>query len=244
MGNYSEKKILIVDDEKDIVKLLKTVLSKEGFQNIYTAHTGKDALKIIENNRIDLFLLDVMLPDMSGLDICKVIRNKSITPIIFLSAKTEEIDRVLGLSLGGDDYITKPFSPREVLTRINSQFRREEMIVSAMNKNDVEPEEITFGDIIIDQKRGLVKKGGKVIKMTNKEYRLLICLVENHGILLDKQHLIDYVWGDDYEGVDNTLMVHISRLREKIEDNPASPKMIKTFKGLGYKFVLENEDEE
>lgn len=242
MGNYTDKKILIVDDEKDIVKLLETVLIKEGFQNIFTAHTGKDALRIIQNNKMDLYLLDIMLPDMNGLDICKEIRNVSITPIIFLSAKGDEIDRVLGISLGGDDYITKPFSPREVISRINAQFRREEMIRAAMTNND--EHELSFFDINIDRKSGMVKKAGKVVKMTAKEFKLLLYMVDNHDILMDKQHLMDYVWGDCYDGLDNTLMVHVSRLREKLEDNPAQPRMIKTYKGLGYKFVLENEDEE
>ncbi len=242
MGNYTEKKILIVDDEKDIVKLLETVLIKEGFHNIFTAHSGKDALRIINNNKIDLYLLDIMLPDMNGLDICKEIRNISITPIIFLSAKDDEIDRVLGISLGGDDYITKPFSPREVITRINSQFRREEMIRKAMSNKD--ENSLSFFDIHIDRKSGTVKKANKLVKMTAKEFKLLLYLVDNHDILMDKQHLLDFVWGNSFEGFDNTLMVHISRLREKLEDNPTQPKMIKTYKGLGYKFVLEQEDEE
>lgn len=242
MGNYIEKKILIVDDEKDIVKLLKTVLKNEGFQNIFTADTGKDAMRIVKNNNIDLYLLDIMLPDMNGLELCKEIRKVYISPIIFLSAKSDEVDRVLGISLGGDDYITKPFSPREVISRINSQFRREELIRKAMTDNAVD--EFSFFDIHIDRKSGTVKKAGKVIKMTAKEYKLLQYLVDNHDILMDKQHLMDFVWGDCYDGFDNTLMVHVSRLREKIEDNPAQPKIIKTYKGLGYKFVLENEDEE
>lgn len=241
MGNYSEKKILIVDDEKDIVRLLETVLTKEGFLNIFTAYNGTDALKIIEKNKIDLYLLDIMLPDMNGLDICREIRKVSITPIIFLSAKGDEIDRVLGLSLGGDDYITKPFSTREVISRINSQFRREEMIKLAMSSNN--EHELSFFDIVLDKKSGTVKKAGKNVKMTAKEFKLLLYLTENHDILMDKQHLMDYVWGDSYEGLDNTLMVHVSRLREKLEDNPAQPRMIRTYKGLGYKFVLENEDD-
>ncbi len=242
MGSYIYKKILIVDDERDIVKLLETVLIKEGFQNILKAYTGKDAIRIIKNNNIDLYLLDIMLPDVNGLDLCKAIRDISITPIIFLSAKGDEIDRVLGISLGGDDYITKPFSPREVISRINSQFRREEMIRKAITSND--ENHLSFFDVHIDRKSGTVKKAGKMVKMTAKEFKLLLYLVDNHGILMDKQHLMDFVWGDCYEGFDNTLMVHVSRLREKLEDNPAQPKMIKTYKGLGYKFVLENEDEE
>lgn len=242
MENYKNKKILIVDDEKDIVKLLVTVLKNEGFQNILTAHTSNEALRIIKNNEIDLYLLDIMLPDMNGLELCKEIRKVCISPIIFLSAKSDEVDRVLGISLGGDDYITKPFSPREVISRINSQFRREELIRKDMTDN--EGNEFSFFDIHIDRKSGTVKKAGKVVKMTAKEYKLLQYLVDNHDILMDKQHLMDYVWGDCYEGFDNTLMVHVSRLREKLEDNPAHPRIIKTYKGLGYKFVLENEDEE
>ncbi|KAF0092424.1 MAG: two component transcriptional regulator winged helix family [Fusobacteria bacterium] len=241
MENYIKKKILIVDDEKDIVKILETVLKNEGFQNIFTAHTGKEALNISKNNQIDLFLLDIMLPDMNGLEICKEIRKIYISPIIFLSAKSDEVDRVLGISLGGDDYITKPFSPREVISRINSQFRREELIRKAITNND--GDEFSFFDIHIDRKSGTVRKAGKLVKMTAKEFKLLLYLADNHDILMDKQHLMDFVWGDCYEGFDNTLMVHVSRLREKLEDNPAQPKMIKTYKGLGYKFVLENEDE-
>lgn len=241
MENYIEKKILIVDDDRDIVKLLKTVLNKEGFKNILTAHTGKDAMRLIKSNNIDLYLLDIMLPDINGLDLCREIRSISITPIIFLSAKGDEIDKVLGISLGGDDYITKPFSPREVTSRINSQFRREEMIKNSIY--DSEENELAFFDIQVDRKSGTVKKAGKLIKMTAKEFKLLLYLVDNHDILMDKQHLMDYVWGDNFDGFDNTLMVHISRLREKLEDNPTQPQMIKTYKGLGYKFVLENEDE-
>lgn len=180
-----------------------------------------------------------MLPDIDGYEVCKRIREFSMCPIIFLSAKSGDVDKLLGLGIGGDDYVTKPFSPKEIAFRIKAHFRRLEHMQSKVNEslNDDKKEVIKFKDIEVDEKKAEVKKSGTALNLTAKEYQLLLYLVKNPNIILSKNSLIENIWGSDYEGYDNTLMVHIRHLREKIEDDPSRPKYITTFKGLGYKFI-------
>lgn len=238
-SNLNNKKILLIDDEKDILNLLETVLIKEGFKEIYKAENGSKGIELCQKINPDIIVLDIMLPDIDGYEVCKKIREFSMCPIIFLSAKSDDVDKLLGLGIGGDDYVTKPFSPKEIAFRIKAHFRRLEHMQFKVNerKRDDYKEIIKFKDIEIDENKAEVKKSGDVLNLTAKEYQLLLYLVKNPNMILSKNSLIENIWGSEYEGYDNTLMVHIRHLREKIEDDPSRPKYITTFKGLGYKFI-------
>jgi len=231
--DIAEKKVLLVDDEVEILELLETVLLKEGFKNIYKASTGIEGIEICRNQNPDIIVLDIMLPDIDGLEVCRRIREFSIIPIIFLSAKSDDIDKLLGLGIGGDDYVTKPFSPKEIAFRIKAHFRRNEYIGlnSKLNRED----SFSFGDIVLDYNSGEVRKSDNLITLTAKEYQILLYMAKHPNQILSKTKICDNVWGDEYIGYDNTIMVHIRHLREKLEDNPGNPKYIKTIKGLGYK---------
>lgn len=233
-----QKKILLVDDEEDILNLLETVLRKEGFNKIYKAENGTEGIKICKEIMPDIIVLDIMLPDIDGYEVCQRIREFTLCPIIFLSAKSDDVDKLLGLGIGGDDYVTKPFSPKEVAYRIKAQFRRLQQM-QRFEKDFADNDEIEifhFDNIEIDENKAEVKKSSKIIELTAKEYQLLLFMVKNSGRILSKDLIIEKIWGSDFEGHDNTLMVHIRHLRKKIEDNPSSPKYIITYKGLGYKF--------
>ncbi|CEJ74402.1 two-component system signal transduction response regulator [[Clostridium] sordellii] len=231
-----EKNILLVDDEIDILKLLGTVLNKEGFKNVYKAETGNEAINIFKNNDIDIVVLDIMLPDKEGYEVFKEIRQISQVPVLFLSAKTEEMDRVLGLALGADDYITKPFSPKEVALRIKLNLKKNLMLET--KKDEDTKEKLVFGPFEIDEDSVEVKKNGKTIELKAKEFKMFLYMAKHLEQIISKEKFCDEVWGDDFIGYDNTIMVHIRRLREKIEDNPSKPKHIKNIKGLGYKLTL------
>ena len=238
-NTIKEKNILLVDDEVDILKLLSTVLKKEGFKNIYTAETGNEALKIFTNKEIDIVILDIMLPDKEGYDVFKEIRQISQVPVLFLSAKTEEMDRVLGLALGADDYITKPFSPKEVALRI--KFNLKKNIILNSVKEEPKSDKLVFGPFEIDEERIEVKKNGEPIVLKAKEFKMFLYMANHLEQIISKEKFCDEVWGEDFIGFDNTIMVHIRRLREKIEDNPSKPKYIKNIKGLGYKLTLKED---
>lgn len=235
----NEDKILIVDDEVEIAKLLATVLKKEGFTNILLAHTVKDAIDVFEEENPDMVVLDIMLPDGEGYDVCKHIRKTSRIPILFLSAKSEEIDRILGFAIGGDDYVTKPFSPKEVAYRIKAQLRRYGYMneVSEKEKNTV----IKAGPFELDEDKAEFRKNGELIELKPKELKLFSYLASNKNQIISKEKICDRVWGEDYIGFDNTIMVHVRRLREKIEDNPSKPEYLINVKGLGYKLVIKGD---
>lgn len=226
---FDKYKILIVDDENEIIDILKTVLKIEGFSNIYSANSGNDGIEMFKNIRPDIVLLDIMLPDITGYDVFKEMRLKSETPILFISAKTEEIDRLLGFALGADDYITKPFSAKEVAFRIKARLKTFNNITTYENKT------IKFSNIEIDQVKGNVYKNGELLDFTAKELKLLLYLVNNPNRILSKEMICTEVWGEDFFGYDNTITVHIRKLRMKIEENPSNPKYITTVIGLGYK---------
>lgn len=236
----SHKKILLVDDEKDILDLLEAVLLKEGFTNILKASTGLQGIELCKKEKPDIVVLDIMLPDIYGYEVCRRIREFILIPIIFLSAKSDDIDKLLGLGMGGDDYVTKPFSPKEVAFRIKAQFRRNQYFTMEQKK-EKDKGCITVGDIEINFKNDEVKKAGKQVVLTAKEYQLLTYLIKNPNQILSKRKICDEVWGYEYLGYDNTIMVHIRHLREKLEDNPGEPKYIKTIKGLGYKLSIRND---
>ncbi|EEL37096.1 MULTISPECIES: response regulator transcription factor [Bacillus] len=222
------KKILIVDDEKEILNLLEAVLKKEGFQHIYTCTTGKEGIHMCKQVQPDLIILDIMLPDLDGYSVCQQIRQFTFVPIFFLSAKNEDLDKILGLSIGGDDYITKPFSPKEVAYKMKAFFRRNQYQEKARIVYQ-------FGDITIDEAQGTVLRGDTLLTLTAKEFNILLFLIKNPNQIFSKARLYEAVWGDTYLGNDNIMMVHMRHLREKIEDNPSKPHYLVTVRGLGYK---------
>ncbi len=223
-------KILIVEDEESVLDPLELLLTKEGF-SIITARDGKKALEKFAQTSPDLILLDLMLPEISGTQVCRQIRSKSSVPIIMLTAKDTEVDKVVGLELGADDYIVKPYSKAELVARIKAVLRRQN---SETQLDDLGV--ISAGPVNIDIDRHLVKINGASISMPLKEFELLEFLVRNSGRVLTRAQLIDRVWGSDYFGDTKTLDVHVKRLRAKIESDPANPVYIQTIRGLGYKF--------
>ena len=225
-------KILLVDDEKDIVDLVQEVLQQDGFQFIQKAYTGLDALQLCEEFQPDVVVLDVMLPDLDGLEVCKKIREFSYCSILFLSSKNDDIDKILGLSCGGDDYITKPFSPREVVFRIKAQLRRQQYQVMANTGSD---DTLCVGPLSLDRESCRAYKSGQEISLTGREFLLLSYLMENADKIISKERLYEQVWGEYSSICDNTIMVHIRHIREKIEDTPSNPQQLITVKGLGYK---------
>ncbi|MCC2818427.1 response regulator transcription factor [Enterocloster sp. OA13] len=227
-----ENKILLVDDEKDIVDLVEEVLRKEGFRVIQKAYNGTDALKICRDFQPDVIVLDIMLPDIDGLEVCRQIRQFSYCSILFLSSKNDDVDKILGLSWGGDDYVTKPFSPREVVFRIKAQLRRQQYQTASPLQ---EGTSLTVGPLRIDKESCRAYKGGQEIGLTGREYLLLTYLMENADKIISKERLYEQVWGEYSSICDNTIMVHIRHLREKIEDIPSQPQQLITVKGLGYK---------
>jgi len=231
----AEPLILLVDDEKDITDLLEDVLHREGFSNIKQAHNGKEAVQKSREYSPDIIILDIMMPEMDGFEACRAIRDFTHCPILFLSSKNDEVDKILGLAIGGDDYITKPFSPREVAFRIKAQLRRLEYKQDrARSENGGK---MKIGPLMIDVVANRVYKGDSEIGLTAREYGLLLYLSENPDKIISKERLYEQVWGEDSVGIDNTIMVHIRHLREKIEDDPSRPKLLVTVKGLGYKLV-------
>ncbi len=227
-----DRKILLVDDEKDIADLIEEVLRQDSFKNIKKAYTGMDAVQVCREYQPDVVVLDIMLPDIDGIEVCKQIREFSFCSILFLSSKNDDIDKILGLSCGGDDYITKPFSPREIVYRIKAQLRRQQY-QSAM-RTDVKGL-LTVGGLVLDRESSRIYKNEKEIDLTGREFLLLSYLMENADKIISKERLYEQVWGEYSSICDNTIMVHIRHIREKIEDTPSTPKQLITIKGLGYK---------
>jgi len=226
------KTILVVDDEKPIVEILQYNLEKEGY-NVITAYDGEEALRMVESEHPSLIVLDIMLPLKDGFAVCREIRAKWDIPIIMLTAKEMEMDKVLGLELGADDYVTKPFSAREVSARVKALLRRSELEerYPGMSAN-----KIKAGSIVVDQNEIQVYNSGKPVELTLREYNLLVHLITKPGFVFSREQLLDQVWGYDYIGDDRTVDVTIRRLREKIEQDPAHPDYIKTKRGVGYYF--------
>jgi two-component system response regulator RegX3 len=220
----------VVEDEESVLDPLELLLTKEGY-SIVTARDGKEALEKFDQSSPDLILLDLMLPEISGTQVCRQIRSKSSVPIIMLTAKDTEVDKVVGLELGADDYIVKPYSKAELVARIKAVLRRQnnESVSSDLGL-------ITAGPVSIDIDRHLVTINGSTISLPLKEFELLEFLARNKGRVLTRTQLIDRVWGSDYFGDTKTLDVHVKRLRAKIEKDPANPVYIQTIRGLGYKF--------
>ena len=223
-------KILIVEDEESVLDPLELLLTKEGF-SIETARDGKEALEQFAKTNPDLILLDLMLPEISGTEVCRQIRLKSQVPIIMLTAKDTEVDKVVGLELGADDYVVKPYSKAELVARIKAVLRRK-----GSDSTNEQSGSISAGPVMIDVERHQVSINDQLISLPLKEFELLEFLVRNSGRVLTRTQLIHRVWGSDYFGDTKTLDVHVKRLRAKIEKDPANPVYIQTIRGLGYKF--------
>lgn len=224
--------ILIVDDEKEIVDLIEIYLKNEGYE-VHKANNGCDALKILEEASIHLVLLDIMMPGIDGLEVCRRIRQDRNIPIIMLSAKSQDMDKVMGLTTGADDYITKPFNPIELLARVKSQLRRYLYLNPNINKNQ---DELVVGGIKINKNTHAVYKDGERIALTPTEFGIFLLLASNPGRVFSSEEIFERVWEEHYFQSNNTVMVHIRRLREKIEDDPQNPQYVKTVWGVGYKF--------
>lgn len=228
----NEYKIMVVDDEPDILDLLEKALNIEGLGDIIKIDNGMTAVDTCRKIQPDIIILDVMLPDIDGYEVCKQIRQFSHCPILFLSSKNDELDKILGLAVGGDDYVSKPFSPKEVAYRVKAQLRR-----TAYRQNEAVNEPIKIGALTIDTDGCRAMKDGKDMELTAKEFEILQYLVENKGRVISRERLYEAIWNEDSFGCDNTVMVHIRHLREKLENDPTAPQYIITMKGLGYKLV-------
>lgn len=229
-------KILVVDDEKPIADILKFNLEKEGYE-VVCAHDGDEAIAMTQAEDPDLILLDIMLPNKDGNEVCREVRKTHNMPIIMLTAKDSEIDKVLGLELGADDYVTKPFSNREVIARVKANLRRQQQPVESQQSNDIE-----VGQLVIHPDLYSVTKSGKQVDLTHREFELLHYLARHIGQVMTREHLLETVWGYNYYGDVRTVDVTVRRLREKIEDTPSHPIWLITRRGVGY--YLRNPEQE
>ncbi|HAA7621176.1 TPA_asm: DNA-binding response regulator [Listeria monocytogenes] len=236
----AEKKILVVDDEKPIADIVKFNLNKEGF-DVYCAYDGDEALELVEEVQPDLILLDIMLPGRDGIEVCREVRKKYDMPIIMVTAKDSEIDKVIGLELGADDYVTKPFSNRELIARVKANLRRHSQ-VSSNAAEEEENSELEIGSLIIHPDAYVASKRGETIELTHREFELLHYLAKHMGQVMTREHLLQTVWGYDYFGDVRTVDVTVRRLREKIEDKPSHPAWLVTRRGVGY--YLRNPEQE
>ena len=223
--------ILVADDENDIRNLVKISLEENGY-TVLTAQNGKEAWDVLAAQDVHLAILDVMMPVMDGFNLLRRIREHSTIPVIFLTARTDDMDKVLGLGLGADDYLAKPFSIAELVARVGAQLRRNNEYLSPKEKAAVS---ITYGNLSIDKEKCCAFKDGEPIELGAKEYKLLLHFMENPERVFTKQQLYHAVWDEEYYFDDNTIMVHISRIRNRIEDDPQKPKYLKTIRGIGYK---------
>lgn len=233
------KKILVVDDEKPISDIITFNLSNEGYE-IVTGFDGEEAIEKFKETKPDLVILDLMLPKKDGLEVCREIRKESAVPIIMLTAKDSEIDKVLGLELGADDYVTKPFSNRELMARVKANLRRNAL--KEVDEDENNANEIKVGELIVHQDAYIASKLGREIELTHREFELLHYLAKHIGQVMTREHLLETVWGYDYFGDVRTVDVTIRRLREKIEDQPSHPTYIITRRGVGY--FLKNPEQE
>ncbi|WML29036.1 response regulator transcription factor [Neobacillus sp. OS1-32] len=233
------EKIMLVDDDASIQEIQKLYLEREGFQ-LFFAGDGATAVRIAEEQKPDLFILDVSLPDMDGFELCQILRKTTQAPILFLSAREDDVEQILGHRIGGDDYITKPFSPGLLVAKVKAHLRRyrdlkdDEEAKASEQKKAI----LSFSDLVIEKENYVVKKNGREIPLSAKEFMLLRLLAEHPNRVYSVEQLFDAIWGEDSLGDYRTVMVHISNLRKKIETNPSKPIYISTVRGFGYKFSI------
>jgi two-component system response regulator VicR len=230
-------RILLADDDEMIVDVLQHELQKEGFE-VLVAFDGETALELARTQNPDLVLLDVMMPRLQGFDVCREIRRESTVPILMLTAGGEEMDRIIGLDMGADDYVVKPFSLRELMARIRANLRRVELSSSGVKNGR---ELVQIGPVTIDRKRHAVSLNGEPVSLSQREYDLLVALLGAKGAVMSRSELLDQVWGKQWVGDPRTLDVHIRWLREKIEPDPAQPRLVLTVRGVGYRLVTPDE---
>jgi DNA-binding response OmpR family regulator len=230
------RKILVVEDDKTLLDVLKYNLAIEGY-GVVAAADGVQALELARSERPDLIILDIMLPKLDGFEVCRILRKEMTVPILMLTAKVEEIDKVLGLEIGADDYMTKPFSLRELLARVRAMLRRREMLKEELTfEEEATPPMIKVGDLAIDLARHQVSLGDSILDLSPKEFELLVFLARNRGRAFTRDYLLEKVWGYDYAGDTRTVDVHMRWLRRKLEADPAHPQHLLTVRGFGYKF--------
>jgi DNA-binding response OmpR family regulator len=230
-------KVLVVEDDLTLRETLEYNLARQGYE-VHTAADGRAALEIARQEQPDLLVLDVMLPGLDGFEVCRVLRQEMSVPILMLTARDEEVDKVVGLEIGADDYMTKPFSMRELLARVKAQLRRVRLTreeATAEAGSVIEGEKITVSDLTIDLARHEVLRGGEPLSLKPKEYELLVFLARNRGLVLSRDLILERVWGWDYSGGSRTVDVHVRWLREKIEPDPSNPMRIVTVRGVGYR---------
>ena len=231
------EKILVVEDDATLLDTLEYNLTREGY-SVVTADDGPLALAVARQERPDLIVLDVLLPNLDGFEVCRILRREMNVPILMLTARTEEVDKVVGLEMGADDYLTKPFSMRELLARIKALLRRVRLIRDELTANGEapSPDRMAYGDLTIDLNRHEVSWQGEPLRLKPREYDLLIFLARNKGVALSRNLILERVWGWDFDGGSRTVDVHVRWLREKIEADPANPERIVTVRGVGYCF--------
>lgn len=239
MNFMNQGTVLLADDDEMIVDVLRHQLEREGFQVITTGN-GAEALSLARTCQPDIVLLDVMMPGMHGWEVCRELRRESTVPILMLTARGEEMDRVLGLELGADDYIVKPFSFRELLARIRAHLRRMTLL-QRNNSSSTHDKPEQIGDLVIDRRRHQVLRNGVPVNLTQREYELLIALRDADGAVVSRGDLLDRVWGEKWIGDPRTLDVHIRWLREKLEKDPGNPRLILTVRGVGYRLISPDE---
>ena len=229
------EKILVVEDEPTLVETLEYNLSRQDYE-VITAMDGQEALDLARREHPDLVVLDLMLPTIDGIEVCRLLRQEMNVPILMLTARDEEVDKVVGLEVGADDYMTKPFSMRELMARVKALLRRERLIRQELAAGTIDQQILTSGDLTVDLSRREVKRAGEVLNLKPREYELLVFLVRHRGMVLSRQLILERVWGWDYDGGSRTVDVHVHWLRERIELDPKNPRRIVTVRGVGYRF--------
>jgi two-component system OmpR family response regulator len=228
-------KVLIAEDDKNLLDILKYNLEKEGYR-VVTAQNGTHALEKTRSEKPDLIILDIMLPEIDGFEVCRIVRKEMTVPILMLTAKADEVDKIVGLELGADDYITKPFSTRELLARIKAMLRRVEMVTKSFTASATPSTILDFGELKLDTARHVVTRNDTPIDLGPKEFDLLAFLMLNKGQVFSRDTLLDKVWGYEFTGDTRTVDVHVRWLRQKIETSPENPVYLRTVRGVGYKF--------
>ncbi|MCL6431436.1 MAG: response regulator transcription factor [Anaerolineae bacterium] len=229
--------VLVVEDEPTLLETLEYNLAHQGY-NVRTAADGLKALEVARAARPDIIILDIMLPGLDGLEVCRVLRHETNVPILLLTARADEVDKIVGLEVGADDYLTKPFSMRELLARVRAHLRRVRLIREELTATEqaAPREHLACGDLVIDLARREVRKSGQALRLSPKEFELLAFLVQHRGHVLSREQILDQVWGWSYVGGTRTVDVHVRSLREKIEPDPANPERLVTVRGAGYRF--------